>query len=189
MPAVADQIKKAANIETLLRIHSTHPSSLNYIHLTACWITLSRLSKQKVEERQWLRTHAQALVPLTQQTVEAARAAELDARQLASILYGAARSGNRQSLGILFTVLARAAEHRASEFKSQELANIAWAFATASKVDAAFFIALFKAAVWRACDFKQQEIANSVWALATTLSTCEEAEADRHEPVTGTSCE
>jgi len=38
-------------------------------------------------------------------------------------------------MGTLFTILARAAERRMSDFDSQNIANTAWAFATADQVD------------------------------------------------------
>ena len=46
----------------------------------------------------------------------------------------------------LFAALARVAEPRLGEFNAQELANTAWAFATAGQLDEALFVALARAA-------------------------------------------
>ena len=67
----------------------------------------------------------------------------------------------------LFTVLANEAERRLSEFKPQELANTAWAFATAGKSDASLFRALARAAERCGGDFNAQDLANTAWAFAT----------------------
>ena len=49
--------------------------------------------------------------------------------------YGAARIGSGKSLVGLFAALARAAQLRLGEFNAQDLANTAWAFATAVQLD------------------------------------------------------
>ena len=67
----------------------------------------------------------------------------------------------------LFAALARAAELRLGDFKVQDLANTAWAFATASQQDAPLFAALARAAKLRLCDFEVQGLANLAWAFAT----------------------
>jgi len=90
MRAITNQIKRAATIEMLLGTFLAHQHSLNYIHLSACWITLSRLSPRSVERR-WLRTNQQTLRPLLQHTVQAAAAQEIDAREIANIAYAAVR--------------------------------------------------------------------------------------------------
>ena len=63
--------------------------------------------------------------------------------------------------------LARAAaEQRMSDFNSQNLANAAWAFATADQSDASLFAALATAAEQRMGDFNSQGLANAAWAFA-----------------------
>ena len=49
----------------------------------------------------------------------------------------------------------------------QDLANTAWAFATANQPDAQVFVALARTAEWRLGDFNAQELANTAWAFAT----------------------
>ena len=67
----------------------------------------------------------------------------------------------------LFTASARAAEQRMSEFNAQELANTAWAFATANHRDEKPFTALAIAVERRLSEFDVQGVANTAWAFAT----------------------
>ena len=57
--------------------------------------------------------------------------------------------------------MVRVAELRLGDFKVQDLANTAWAFATASQQDAELFAALARVAELRLGDFKVQELANT----------------------------
>ena len=60
-----------------------------------------------------------------------------------------------------------AAERRVGDFNAQELANTAWAFATAGQSDALLFMTLARAAERRVGDFNAQGLANTAWAFAT----------------------
>ena len=51
-------------------------------------------------------------------------------------------------------------------FKTQGLANTAWAFARASHLDTQLFAVLAKVAEWRVGGFNTQELVNTVWASA-----------------------
>ena len=62
-----------------------------------------------------------------------------------------------------------AAARRVDVFISQELADTAWASATAAHADALLCTALARAAEWRVDAFSPQEQANSAWAFATTV--------------------
>ena len=55
---------------------------------------------------------------------------------------------------------------RVTEFKAQELANIAWAFATLALLDKTLFEALAREAKRRGSEFNAQSIANTAWAFA-----------------------
>ena len=56
------------------------------------------------------------------------------------------------------------------DFNVQELANTAWAFATASQPDAQLFAALARAAELCLGDFKVQDLASTAWAFATVAT-------------------
>ena len=64
--------------------------------------------------------------------------------------------------------LARTAEWRLGDFNVQDLANTAWAFATANQPDTQLFAALARTAEWHLGDFNMQGLANTAWAFATT---------------------
>ena len=59
------------------------------------------------------------------------------------------------------------AERRVGDLNAQELANTAWAFATADQSDQLVFAALARAAEWRVGEFNAQELANTAWAFLT----------------------
>ena len=92
--------------------------------------------------------------PFVQHTLRAARAEEIDARPIANMVYGAACSGRGKSLGMLFMVLARAAELCMDNFKAQNLANTAWAFTTVGQSEVSLFRVLARAAELCVSDFK-----------------------------------
>ena len=76
-------------------------------------------------------------------------------------MYGGTHSLTGNWKGALFAALARVAELCLGDFKVQELANTAWAFATASQQDAQLFAALARAVQLRLDDLKVQELANT----------------------------
>ena len=47
-----------------------------------------------------------------------------------------------------------------------DLANTAWAFATADQLDASLFTTLARASEWHMCEFNAQNLANTAWAFA-----------------------
>eukprot|EP00928_Gymnodinium_smaydae_P038278 TRINITY_DN26430_c0_g1_i1.p1 TRINITY_DN26430_c0_g1~~TRINITY_DN26430_c0_g1_i1.p1 ORF type:complete len:1082 (+),score=131.33 TRINITY_DN26430_c0_g1_i1:283-3246(+) len=104
---------------------------------------------------------------LVQQTIRTFSGDGIQARQLANIAHGAARSGKGQNMGAMLSALARSIEPRLGECNAQELANTAWAFAKAGHDDAALFKALEVVVVKRVDEFNSQELANIVWAFAT----------------------
>ena len=77
---ITSQIREAATIQELLRMHREHKSSLDHIHLSACWTSLAQLAEKKPENWCWLRMHVDALDLLVQHTANAARAGEIGAR-------------------------------------------------------------------------------------------------------------
>ena len=57
------------------------------------------------------------------------------------------------------------AEQRLDKFSAQNLANMAWAFATADRSDALLFALLVRAVERRLGEFNPQNLANTVWAF------------------------
>ena len=81
-----------------------------------------------------------------QHTVRKAQAGQVGPRELANVVYGAARCGRSGMLIMLVAALARAAERRLRDFNPQNVANTAWAFATVKYRDEKLFAALAIAA-------------------------------------------
>ena len=71
----------------------------------------------------------------------------------------------------LFAALARAEERRLGAFIAQELANTAWAFRTATQLDAVPFVALARAMEQRLGAFIAQKLAKTAWAFGTAAQT------------------
>ena len=70
----------------------------------------------------------------------------------------------------LFEALAKMAERCLDQFNSQNLANMAWAFATVGQQDEQLFKALAKMAERRLEQFNAQELANTAWALTDSAA-------------------
>ena len=100
-------IKEADTIEALFRTYSAHENHLDYVHLSACWTSLGRLAREALG-RSWLQKNVESLEPLVQHTARAAKAGDINARGLANIVYGAARSGREKQLATLFEVFRKA---------------------------------------------------------------------------------
>ena len=71
----------------------------------------------------------------------------------------------------LFALVARVAQRRVGEFKAQDLANTAWAFATADQSDTPLFVLVAREAQRRVGEFNAQDLAHSFAAL---LTECEQ---------------
>ena len=105
---------------------------------------------------------------LVQHTLRAAQSEEAGARELANMAYGAARSGEGNSLSGLFAPLAGTAQRRMSGFTAQDLANTGWAFAMSGQLDTPLFAALVRPVERCVRNFTAQNLANTVWAFVST---------------------
>ena len=91
---------------------------MDSIHLSACWNSLGRLAKLTSAQRRWLHDHEEELKPLVQQTLQAAQAETLGAREIANIAHGATLSGMAGVLGVLFASLALLAKQSMTSFSA-----------------------------------------------------------------------
>ena len=62
--------------------------------------------------------------------------------------------------------LARTSEWWLCEFKVQNLADTAWAFAMVGHLDERLFVASARTAGQRPCEFIAEDLANTAWAFA-----------------------
>ena len=159
-------IKNAKTLEEIFRFVAKYEPHLNHIHLSAFWNNLGHLSRSS--EKSWLDEHAKVLESLAKRTAHVVSSStEIRARELANIVHGVAKSGQGTTMDELMSALATSIGQRLSDCNAQELANIAWAFAKAGKLDGTFFAALARVAEQHLASFKGQELANTAWAFAT----------------------
>ena len=156
-------ISRAQGTHEILHLYEAHGAVFNHIHAANAW---NKLGKQRdaSDER-----HEAQLRQLLQDTLELIPSC--NARAWANIVHGIAKCKLRRGLfsevSRLFTAVGEAAVgSRLRDFKPQELANTAWAFATAGVRAEALFAAVAEAAVGsRLRGFKPQNLANTVWAF------------------------
>ena len=162
---VTRQLSEAKSVPSLLRLYDLHGAEFNEIHLATTWMALSRLRRGKPM------THnlAEGLEPLVAQSVKMASSGRLQARPVANIAYGAARSGLRSPQGAapLYAAVASAAMRQLRDMSPQALANLAWAYATAGHPAPELFDALAQVAPRKLRGFTPQHLANLAWAYAT----------------------
>lgn len=160
-------IKNARTLEELFRHVAAHQLLFNHIHLSACWNALGHLTRSA--DRDWHLQHATVLESLVQHTITVvSTSTQTRARELANIAHGVARSGCGGTTGSLMAALAGLIERRVGDCNTQELANVAWAFAKAGGGSyGQLYTALARAAEQRATSFNAQELANTAWAFAT----------------------
>jgi len=157
-------IKDATRARELLGLYEQRGQSFNDVNLATCW---SRLGRMRGTDRSWLRSDdGTALRALREQTTDQVRT--LGARELSNAAHAIAKLDFRGAAwGGLWKEIEGAALARRSELNPQDLANTAWAFATAGRATTVLFDAIGKEAAGRVRDFEPQHLANTAWAFAT----------------------
>jgi len=154
----------ATGARELLGLHGQHGPSFDGVNVATCW---SRLGRVGGADRSWLRSDdGTALRALREQTTNQVRT--LGARELSNAAHAIAKLDLRGAAwGGLWKEIEGAALARRSEFEPQNLANTAWAFATAGRATHALLDAVAEESTGRVRDFKPQHLANTAWAFAT----------------------
>ncbi|KAJ1463443.1 hypothetical protein M885DRAFT_429561, partial [Pelagophyceae sp. CCMP2097] len=91
---------------------------------------------------------------------------EWESRHLANACWGIAKIGNAEAPA-LFAAVAAEAPKKIATFKTQELANTVWAYATAGVSAPALFETVAAESSKKIATFDPQNLANTVWAYAT----------------------
>jgi len=161
---INELLKDVTRARELLGLHEQHGQSFNYVNLATCW---SRLGRMRGADRSWLRSdYGVPLLALREQTTDQVRT--LGARQLSNTTHAIAKLDLRGTAwGSLWKELEGAALARRSDLSPQDLANTAWAFATAGSATQAPFDAIGNEAAGRVRDFNPQNLSNTAWAFAT----------------------
>ena len=160
-------IKNAGSLEELFGIHEAHASRLNHIHQSALWSALGRMTGGARDG--WMQTHEEAVQNLVEHTVEMIESgqSELRGRELANVAHGAAKCGIAALNERLMRALAVEIKKNLGQCNSQEVANIAWAYAKGEYFESELFSGLVQAAERLTDRFNSQELTNITWAFAT----------------------
>jgi len=158
-------LTKTTTARELLELHEQYGSDFNHVNLATCWSRLGRV--RAGGERRWLLSDDGArLGALREQTQEQLRT--FGAREVANTAHALARLALRGAAwASLWNEFERAALTRRSEFGPQELANTAWAFATAGHAAPALFEAIAEESAGCVRAFTPQALTNTAWAFAT----------------------
>ena len=136
--ALSGRISSASSTHELLNLSSIHSASLNHIHAANLWNKLGRHGDAAGP------SHREERRRLLRRTVELV--GSCGARELANIAHGLAKCrlvGLDGKAGALFAAVAEAAVRGGlRDFNPQDLANTAWAFATASDSDTPVYVIL-----------------------------------------------
>jgi len=134
-------ISKSTRARELLDLHAKYGEAFNEINLATCW---SRLGKVSGLDRTWLRSDNGAqLAALREQTTD--RVLMLGARELSNVAHAIAKLNlHGAAWGSLCKEIEGAALARRRELNPQNLANTAWAFATAGRATHALMDAIAK---------------------------------------------
>eukprot|EP00746_Dinoflagellata_sp_MGD_P142098 gnl/MRDRNA2_/MRDRNA2_75103_c0_seq2.p2 gnl/MRDRNA2_/MRDRNA2_75103_c0~~gnl/MRDRNA2_/MRDRNA2_75103_c0_seq2.p2 ORF type:complete len:139 (+),score=25.34 gnl/MRDRNA2_/MRDRNA2_75103_c0_seq2:59-418(+) len=111
--------------------------------------------------RYWLLKNEVHMELLTEHTMRAAKVGAIDAQQLANIAYRAACCGRGKWMGPLFAGSTEMVKQCVDNLNPHELAETAWAFATARNVDVQLFVLLAKAAEHCMGDFIAHDLADT----------------------------
>jgi len=152
----------------LLALHRQHGASFDHVNMATCW---SRLGRVRSGERRWLRAEEGVhLIALREQTRDRVRT--FGARSLANTAHALAKLALRgEEWTDLWEEFERAVLARRGDFNPQQLANTAWAFATAVHAAPALFDAIAEESSKQVGKFKAQDMANTAWAFATAGHT------------------
>ena len=130
------------SIDEVLELHAKYEQGMDDIHIATCWVTVSKLASKNSRERAWLRRNEAELQPLREHTLAMMRS--FQARGLANVTHAVAKAGLTRGADWcdLLDALAGTAMPRLSEFIPQDLANTAWAYATAKHSSPDLFAAM-----------------------------------------------
>jgi len=132
-------VSKSTSARELLGLHEKYGELFDSIHMSTFW---SRLGKVRASDRTWLLgDNGARLIALREQTTD--RVQKFDAQGVSNTAHAMAKLDLQGAAwGSLWKEVEGAALARRREFKPQELANTAWAFATAGHAAPALFDAI-----------------------------------------------
>ena len=163
------KINNAKNPSELLRLHLDYGSAFDAIHISVFWNRIKKLAgRPRSLERAMFQKKSSEFAPFCALTGELLP--DIHARGLSMIAHSLATAGlhGGQPWALVWETLLPHTVAKLDAFNPQELANTAWAFATAGQRASQLFDALAAEVVQRSLsDFNEQALSNIVWAFAT----------------------
>ena len=160
-------LSTAPTAPLLVEAGAAHGSAFNAVHASAFWVTLGRLVRADPAQRKWVHDNPGALEPGCDTTLRLLPT--LEPRELANIAHGMASAGvsgsHRQWAG-LWSGIAAAAQPTLGTFRTGELKDLAWAFATSGVLQPPLRDALAVEAVERLDELRAEDIAILAWSFA-----------------------
>lgn len=119
------EITKANSSAALLALWSEHRADFNTLHISAFWNRLGKLVRFSRAEQGWLRSNAEAMVPVREQTL--VMLPQLGARSLCNTAHGlaSARIHGRPPWSDVWEGISKCAREHEDVFQPQNLANLA----------------------------------------------------------------
>ena len=156
-------LKDAASPRELFGLYADHSTTFNHIHISAIWISFSKLARGRGRPRKLEKEFGK----LCLHTQDMASTGEMGSRGLSNCMYALAKAGIRgKDTPELLDALAAAGVSGVGDFEPQALSNSVWAFATAGHASPTLFDALAAASVSQIGDFNPQALSNTAWAFA-----------------------
>jgi hypothetical protein len=153
----------APSAEDIMQIYASEGDLFDDVNLSTAWNRLGKSYIPFAQRRAFFTAHRELLERLRFQTEPIPP--RLHSRNLAGVAYGIAKLGYRPAYDTMHRI-AEATPPTLHLFKTQEMANLVWAFAKAELESPRLFRAVAQEATARLADFKPQELANTAWAFA-----------------------
>ena len=156
-----NELLRCERAQVLLDLYQRHGHAFNRVNLSTFWSSLGRVSAE-------VRCDDARLLPALEQTCHQVQLHTFEPRHVSNIAHALAKLDVQgREWTPLWSALSAAALARIKLFNPQDLANTAWAFATAGCATPALFDAIAAESERRVLDFSPQGLANTAWAFAT----------------------
>jgi len=124
------EITRTNTSEQLLELWVQYQHAFNTLHISAFWNRLGKLVRSSRAEQTWVRSNGALMTPVREQTLQ--MLPELGTRSLSNTAHGlaSARIWSRPPWSTVWEQLAVCATNQSAQYQPQNLANLAWAYAT-----------------------------------------------------------
>lgn len=161
------EITRTNTSEQLLELWVQYQHAFNTLHISAFWNRLGKLVRSSRAEQTWVRSNGALMTPVREQTLQ--MLPELGTRSLSNTAHGlaSARIWSRPPWSTVWEQLAACATNQSAQYQPQNLANLAWAYATVGHKAPPLFEMIEGEARERVSEFAAQGLTNLAWAYAS----------------------